>query len=139
MITPAPTTKIDRALTRGVLVSTDGEAVTISIPDTNYQLRLIALGEITTRPGKRIIGTVRAQALRVDEVRTGGRFVEPVFGRPRRVQGRIIAIKDGAIVVDAGLPIHCTLTDRRQSATDFEQGQLVSFDVLKGATFTPGE
>jgi len=72
-------------------------------------------------------------------VGTGGRYVEPVYGRPRRVQGSVIAIDqaNNAVVVDATIPIHCTPTDPRQKATDFQPGQFVSFDVLEGATFTP--
>ncbi len=39
--------------------------------------------------------------------------------------------------MNAGVPMVCTLTDARQSASQFEPGQFVSFDVLDGATLTP--
>ena len=42
----------------------------------------------------------------------------------------------GAVTVLASAPIVCR-TDGRQSAAQFEVGQLVSFDVEPGATFTP--
>ena len=139
MITPQPTTKIDEKLARGVLARVgelDGEkAVTIAFPDTNYEIQLILDGDIPCETGKRIVGTVSARAKRIDVVDSGGRFIEPIYGRPRRVQGRVVAIKGDAVVVDAGVIVHCTPTDARQSATDFEPGQLVCFDVLKGATF----
>jgi hypothetical protein len=145
MITPAPTSRIDPSLARGVLdevveaTATHPAFLKISIPNTSYELHLLPTGHVATAPGKRIVGTIRARCRRIDEVLTGGRFIEPVYGRPRRVQGTIVAIDTpgNAIVVDATVPIHCTPTDPRQKATDFKPGQLVSFDVLDGATFTP--
>ncbi len=108
--------------------------VKLCLPNTNYELHLVPQGRVRAEEGKRLIGIVRAKARRIDNVQTGGRYVEPVYGRPRRVQGRVIAIKDGAVVVDAGLPVHCTPTDPRQKPEGFEIGQIVSFDVLDGAT-----
>jgi hypothetical protein len=143
MLTPAPTSRIDPRLARGVLEetlepsATRPERLVLSFPNTSYRVHLIPQGKVQTPVGKRIIGTIHAKARRIDEVRTGGRYVEPVYGRPRRVQGRVIGTEAGAVVVDAGVPIHCTPTDPRQKAADFQPGQFVSFDVLDGATFTP--
>ena len=142
MITPSPTTKIDPKLCRGVLEQVVAESATrpgyvvISVPNTSYQIHLVgsARGEV----GRTIVGTIRAKARRIDAVQSGGRFLEPVFGRPRRVQGSVIAIESGCIVVNAGVPIHVEPTDERQSAGDFQIGQFVSFDALDGATFTQG-
>lgn len=145
MITPSPTTRLGPGLARGVLDGLDAPTATrpacvrVSIPNTGYVLHLVPAGAIASRPGARIVGTIRARVRRVDEVATGGRYIEPVIGRPRRVQGTIVSIDDAgnAIVVDAGVPMHCTLTDPRQRATQFEPGQLVAADVLDGATFEP--
>ncbi len=141
MLTPAPTTVIDPRLARGVYegvvpaTATKPATVCISVPNTSYQIHLVPMGTVRGEEGKRIIGTIRAQARRIDEVKTGGKFVEPVFGRPRRVQGRVVAIETDAVVVDAGVPIHCTPTDARQKPDQFKVGQFVGFDVLDGATF----
>ncbi len=59
-----------------------------------------------------------------------------MYGRPRRVQGSVIAIDGNSIVVNAGVPVHVEPTDPRQTAASFEVGQFVSFDALDGATFT---
>lgn len=142
MITPSPTTKIDPRLARGVLQSHEAATATrparvvISIPNTSYELHLIPSGTIKAEIGKRIVGTIRARARRIDRVESGGRYVEPVFGRPRRVQGTVLAIEGASVVVHAGVPIHCEPTDPRQQASQFQPGELVSFDVLDGATFT---
>lgn len=140
MITPAPTNKIDPTHARGIFVATIAETATkpsfvkFSVPNTSYELHLRSSGAITAQPGKKLIGIVRAQARRIDITTTGGQFIEPVMGRPRRVQGTVIAVVNGAVVVDAGIPIHCSPTDARQTADQFSQGQFVGFDVLDGAT-----
>jgi hypothetical protein len=144
MITPAPTTAIDPRLARGTLTgvvaptATKPGYITITIPNTSYDLHLLPAGPVKAEVGKRIVGTIHAKARRIDDVKTGGRYVEPVLGRPRRVQGSIVAVEPSRneIVVNAGVPIHAAPTDPRQKAADFTVGQFVSFDVLDGATFT---
>jgi hypothetical protein len=142
MIAPSPTTPIDPTLARGTFIASVAETATkpayiaMGVPNTSYELHLRPVGTLSAQPGKRLIGTIRASARRIDETKTGGRFIEPVMGRPRRVQGTVIAIKDGAVVVDAGLPIHCTPTDPRQRADQFAVGAFVGFDVLDGANIT---
>ncbi|HZW09240.1 MAG TPA: hypothetical protein VFF69_04990 [Phycisphaerales bacterium] len=143
MIHPAPTTKIDPRLARGTFLgavaatATKPASVKLAFPNTRYEMHLLPESGVATEPGKRIIGTIHAQARRIDRVETGGRYVEPVFGRPRRVQGRVVAVEteSNEVVVHAGVPIHCRPTDPRQKATDFAEGDFVSFDVLEGATF----
>lgn len=143
MITPAPTTKIDSKLARGILAAiTDATAtrpasITLSVPNTSYEIHLVPTGPVRATVGKRIVGLIRADAKRVDTVKTGGRYIEPVYGRPRRVQGSVVAVDTAAnaVIVDATVPIHCRLTDQRQKAADFEPGQFVSCDVMDGARF----
>lgn len=142
MITPSPTTKIDPSLARGTLAGrldatlTKPAMIKFAVPNTSYELHLLPVGEVHSNVGKRLIGIIKASARRVDVVGTGGQFVEPVFGRPRRVQGTVVAVTADAIVVDAGVTIHLNLTDSRQNPALFAAGQLVSCDVLDGATFT---
>ncbi len=144
MIQPAPTSKIDPSLARGSFVGAipatalKPALISITFANTNYELHLLPTGAVTAAVGKRLIGAIRAKARRVDKVQSGGRYVEPVMGRPRRVQGSIVAINAAArtITVDAAVPIECTLMDERQSPGQFAVGDFVSFDVLDGATFT---
>jgi hypothetical protein len=144
MIHPAPTTPIDPSLARGVLAAvvpataTRPGHIVASFPNTNYEMHLLTPSPVRVEIGKRLVGTIRAEARRLDVVDTGGRYVEPVYGRPRRVQGRVIATDAdrNVVVVDATVPIHLKLTDARQRAADFPAGELVSCDVMEGATFT---
>jgi hypothetical protein len=143
MITPSPTTKIDPALARGTFAGTTPATVAkpacikFAVPNTSYEMYLIPQGAVTSEIGKRLVGVISAKARRIDVVDTGGQFLEPVFGRPRRVQGTVLRSENGAVVVDAGVPIHLTPTDARQAADQFTPGQLVSCDVMDGAAFTP--
>ncbi len=141
MIQPSPTTKIEPTLARGVLaelgpvVAGHHHNLVIEFPNTNYRLKLDASQMIVGDIGKRILGTIHATARRIDIVDSGGCYVEPVYGSPRRIQGRIIAIEGDAIVVDAGMPIYCTPSERGQTAEGFEVGQFVAFGVLAGTKF----
>ncbi|MEM9083808.1 MAG: hypothetical protein AAGB34_09440 [Planctomycetota bacterium] len=111
--------------------------IIMTVPETSYELHLETIKPLETEPGKRLAGTIRVNARRVDQVETGGRYIEPVYGRPRRVQGRVLAIhaESNAITVNAGVPIELKL-NKLQKANDFQEGDFVSCDVLPGATFT---
>lgn len=120
----------------GRVVSRQGEEVVLAIAGTDYRLHLLVDPSMAENDRGELSGVIEADAKRVDVVGSGGRFVEPVIGRPRRVQGRIIGgdATRGAIVVNAGFgPLVCRLTDPRQALGDFATGQLVAFDVLRGA------
>src|SRR5258705_13109213 len=97
MIHPAPTSRIDPGIARGTLVesapasATKPATVTIAFPNTSYELHLHPTAPVATQPGKRILGTIRAKCRRIDVVDTGGRYVEPVYGRPRRIEGSVLA------------------------------------------------
>ncbi|MEO1009381.1 MAG: hypothetical protein AAFX79_12530 [Planctomycetota bacterium] len=141
MLHPAPTTRIDRRLARGVLeevvsaTATKPEFARIGFPNTSYVLHLLPDGDIAAKPGGRILGRIHAHVRRVDPVDAGGRYVEPVFGRPRRIQGTVVAHEGGRIVVDAGVAFHCTLADERQRASDFAIGDMITCAVRDGASF----
>lgn len=146
MITPSPTTKIDPSHARGVLeeivapTATKPGYIVLGVPNTNYRLQLRCSQTLDASGiGKRLIGLITAEARRIDVVQTGGRFIEPVFGRPRRVQGSVVAADaaNNTITVNAGVPITVAISDRRQKADQFVPGQVVSFDVLDGATIAP--
>ncbi|MFT5423587.1 MAG: hypothetical protein ACI89L_001368 [Phycisphaerales bacterium] len=150
MIDPAPTTAIDKELTRAKLVEViEATATTpaflVLAPDNSeYKLRLQPLGGtlpegIAQKIGQRLIGTVRAEAKRIDVVQSGGKFIDPVLGRPRRVQGRIIASNPagGTVTISAGgnVPIVCKVTAPGQKAGDFELLSFVACQVQRGASF----
>ena len=127
-----------RSVARGRLVEQNDQHLVLALPNTDYRLHLVPVGSVEPSPTGFVTGHIHARAKRVDVVRTGGRYIEPVIGRPRRLQGTILAIDTQAntITVSCGCPINCELTANQQ-AGQFELSQLVSFDVESGATFTP--
>ncbi len=138
---PAPRTPSEA---RGVLVDSSPTRTIVSFPGTNYELHLEPERAPSTPKGKRVIGLIKGQARRVDNVRSGGQFVEPVMGRPRIVQGRVVEVNPstggpgsggGTITVQAPMPIILKLGDL-QRADQFKVGDLVNTHVLPGATFT---
>lgn len=125
-------------LARGVLAAAAPDRITFGIPGTDYQLHLAVRGPLGTHAGKRLVGTIRVQARRADVVKTGGRFIEPVMGRPRRIQGEVAAVDPTAraIIVRSVVPVVAAL-DAHQSPDMFRIGDLVAFDAAPGAAFEP--
>ena len=138
-LSSSPTTT--SSIARGVLTAEHVGAIDFAVMNTDYLLRLAVAAPLPHRDiGKRIEGTIRAQARRIDVVHTGGRYIEPVYGKPRRVQGQVIALDPNAdtvtVLAHTDLPLVCK-TNGEQHAGDFKIGQLVSFDVAPGTSFTP--
>lgn len=132
------TSQRDASHTRAILVAAGPDSVTLAIPGTDYRLTLAVYQTPTTQIGKRIIGTIHAKARRIDVVRTGGRYIEPIQGTPRRIQGQIVAADTGqnTVTVHAAAPFVCKITDPRQRADQFKEGDFVAFDVSPGTSFT---
>jgi hypothetical protein len=149
MLDPAPTTKLDPTLTRGTLAevrpatATQPAFVVLTIPNTDYRLHLCPhaddLARFEGREGTKVVGIIRVPAKRLDICGTGGRFVEPCFGRPRRVQGMVRAVlkPENVVVVGAanGLSLHLTPTAPGQTAAQFAEGDFLTCGVLDGASF----
>lgn len=122
-------------LVEGFVVKTKDNTLTLRLPGTNYQPAFTAVGTMPAE-GAKVAGLVRVNARRMDLPTAGGRFVEPVAGRPRRIQGRVIGV-DAAkneIQVRAGFAVLATPL-APQKAADFAVGQTVSFDAEPGASF----
>jgi hypothetical protein len=130
-------TAADPSLFTGRLEQAGDGRIVLAIPHTDYRLHLETDSPPPVEPGKPLRGRILADAKRVDRVRTGGRYIEPLMGRPRRLQGTVKAADPAAntITVHCGCPFVCELTDDRQRADQFEAGQLVSFDIERGARF----
>jgi hypothetical protein len=120
----------------GTIAAVGEGFIELKVPGTDYRLKLVVGPEFAGEVGEKVTGVVRAQARRMDVIPAGGRYIEPVFGRPRRVQGRVSggSVSDNAVYVTAG-PRLCVTPLAPQTAKDFALGQMVSFDVEPGASF----
>jgi hypothetical protein len=140
---PTPTrTMYCRGLSDGMIAPTATKPgyLVLTVPGTLYKLHLIPEAGFAASKGARLKGRIVSDTRRVDKVDGGGRFVEPLVGRIRRVQGTVISTDSAAntITVECGggtvpgfeqaLVLTAKLGDARQKAADFAPGQLVCFD-----------
>lgn len=135
---PSAPTGRDLPTVTGRLAEQQGERIILRIPETDYRLHLLTETPIDAEVGDLITGTIHCQARRVDVVPAGGRFIEPIYGRPRRIQGRVIGgdPQQNTLYLRGGAPLVVQLMPS-QKAGDFKIGQMVCFDVEAGARFEP--
>ena len=133
--TAAPSSPTTPPIISGVVDEVHSDWVQVRVPDTDYRLRLVPREGLSVAVGDKIDGVIRVQALKMMVIPAGGRYIEPVQGRPRRVQGRVVGGNTSLneIYVKAGPGVVVTPL-APQRAGDFAIGQMVSFDVRDGAT-----
>ena len=124
-------------LATGLLAEIGDGTIVLGLRGTAYRLQLAVSGPVTAEVNKPITGRITVQARRVDAVGRGGRYIEPIYGRPRRLQGTVIdtdAAANSITVRCGGIPFVCRLMPN-QKAGQFRVGQLVGFDAEPGAEF----
>jgi hypothetical protein len=121
-----------------IVESVDNGIVTLRVPGSNYRNSFAIHGDAGKEltPGARVRGTIHAPAWKVDRVELGGNYVEPLFGRPRRMQGTIIAVNGGSneLTVQVGYEATVKLPEKYQ-ATDYQVGERVGWDNIEIPTF----
>ena len=114
--------------------------VTLRTPTLNYRNTFAIAPETAAalKPGAHVRGTIHAPAWKVDRVELGGNYVEPLYGRPRRMQGTILAVnpQTNELTVQVGYEATVRLPERYQAA-DYHRGQRVGWDNLEPPTFEP--
>jgi len=121
---------------RGILVDKNDGKLVVGLPGTEYRLHLVPTidaQEITTAPGKRIRGEIQARALKVHRAKAGGKFIEPMWGEPRIVQGTVLAVEPNRVLVDVAVPMWVELTNG-QKPEGLEPGEMVNFYVCSGTS-----
>lgn len=141
MIANAQSTR-KQYLASGILESLTEDRLVLSIPGTDYRLHLVPAVPSAAFPpvGQRIKGTIHAEALRIHTAGAGGGFIEPVYGVPRIIAGRVLDFdaEKHQVIVHAGVPmVITTLPEQRFDILAI--GSMVNFYVKSGATFTPAE
>lgn len=125
---------------RGKIIEVRGDRIVFTPSGTTYQLHLINSGgaavEVSDRPIEILI---HVQARKVYTVPSGGNFIQPIFGPPRIIQGRVKFADDRTIVIQAGAPITCDLP-AADTAIDLDEGRIqighmANVVALPGATF----
>jgi len=129
------TTLTDQARVR--LVSVQGGSVRVAVPGSSYVFTLEAGPDAATlrgREGKIVVGRVEARAMRLHRASGGGRFVEPLDGMPRIIQGlvRAVDVPGRRLLVEAAVPMWLTL-EPEDDPRAFAEGDLVNGYLLSGA------
>ena len=128
------------AAARGQVVEKREGLIVFAPHGSNYELHLVApayAGPVRTLTE----GVIRVTARKVWTVPSGGNFISPLFGSPRIIQGRVKALDERSLVVQAGTPVLVDLGDD-PNAIDLANGPirvgaLVNVTALPGATFEP--
>ena len=113
--------------------------VTLAVPNTNYRnsFKVVDGGSVPA-VGTKVRGTLHAPAWKVDRVELGGNYVEPLFGRPRRMQGTILSVSPATneLTVQVGYDVTVKLPERYKAA-DYAAGQRVGWDNIEIPMFVP--
>ena len=128
--------EIANAAARYRIVEKTDSTITLKIPGTDYQLQLDIDSPIDTPVGKHVSGEVHTTALRMHQSDTGGQFIEPVYGRPRIVQGLVQALDPAnhRVLFQMMVPVWVTLKES-QSIDDFKPGAMWNSYVESGTKF----
>lgn len=145
---PSTTEAAPDDVVRATLSSLGDGTIRIALPGSDYALEFALVGDpagdsggdlvrLRERVGRRVLGRIDARALRLHAASGGGRFVEPLSGAPRIVQGSVRAADRAGrrLLVDVAAPMWVTLLEE-QSTDDFAVGDLVNCYLESGATFT---
>jgi hypothetical protein len=120
-----------------IVDSVQDHLITLRVPDRNYANTFtLAAHTPALTPGARVRGTIHAPAWKIDRVELGGNYVEPLQGRPRRMQGTILAVNPAAneLTVQVGYEAVVKLPARYKAA-DYQVGQRVGWDNIEIPTF----
>ena len=120
-----------------VVESVENGIVTLRVPGANYRNSFVFHGQPAGLPvGARVRGTIHAPAWKVDCVELGGNYVEPLFGRPRRMQGTILSVNTARneLTVQVGYEATVKLPKGAKAET-FKVGERVGWDNIEIPTF----
>ena len=123
------------------------DGVVVGVHGTDYRLELNSTVEPEDFPApksqrnRRIHGVIEARALKLHLATAGGRFIEPVHGRPRILQGTVyeVDLAKDRLLMDVVVPMWVTVETEvtGQAASEFSQGDLLNFYVESDIRFTP--
>jgi hypothetical protein len=115
--------------------------VTLRVPGTNYRSSFAVKGDAGRLPavGQPVRGVIRAPAWKAEKVDLGGNYVEPLYGRPRRMQGSVLAVNAATneLTVLVGYEVVVKLPEKYQAAS-FPVGSRIGWDNVEMPTFEPG-
>jgi hypothetical protein len=135
-----PNLAIKPALVHARMFNADDSKIVLGLFGTEYQLHLGLAAALPQSQASVVTGVIQARAQRVDIVETGGRYIEPLQGQPRRIQGTLVAADPGANTITIACAPDCCFVcelTAGQRAADLPVGALVAFELEGAASFQP--
>ncbi len=113
-----------------------GNEITLRATGNNYRNTFVVTDATGLAAGERVEGTIHAPAWKIDRVEMGGNYVEPLFGRPRRMQGTILSVNASTneLTVKVGYEVTVKLPVKYK-ASEFLPGQRVGWDNIEIPAF----
>jgi hypothetical protein len=126
---------------RGKIRQINGDMVVFVPAGTNYELHLRHDGAFEGPMDRPLQAVIRVVARKVWTVPSGGNFIQPIFGSPRIIQGRVKWLDERRLVVQAGTSFLVELPSSEHALDlahgGIEVGSLVNVTALPGATIEP--
>jgi len=110
----------------GKVLSRDESSLIFNPQNSNYELKL-QIANYDGPIGQRVEGFITVSARKIYTVPSGGNFIQPIFGPPRIVQGRVRYLDETQMVIQASAPIIVVLP------TDIHAFDLASGDLMVGS------
>ncbi len=109
--------------------SAKNDLITLRIPGTNYRNTFKFSGVAAPGPGAKVFGAIHVLARKTESISDGGNYVEPLFDRPRRMQGLVLArnSQKNQLVVQVGYEVTVQLP-ADQNVSEFPVGSRVGWD-----------
>ena len=123
----------------GKVLSRDETSVVFNPQNSSYELKL-QVANYAGPIGQRVEGLISVVARKVYTVPSGGNFIQPIFGPPRIIQGRVKYLDEREMVIQASTSIVVQLP-MDQNAFDLANGDLMvgslaNVVALPGAKFS---
>ena len=99
------------------IVEVTGQALRINPGFGGYQLQVDYPSGPTLEPGMTVCGSLHAVTPQLWTPQSGGRFIEPLRGRPYRLQGTVAAhLEPNGMLLDVGIPVHVAIDGHQRAA-----------------------
>lgn len=122
---------------RGKVLRTEGDCIVFQPSNTNYELHLKAAG-YNGPIGTPVDCTIRVNARKVYSVSSGGNFIQPIFGPPKIIQGRVISIEGQQIVMHAAGGSVVVTLPQDDRAIDLNSGGISPGSMVNVVAFAGG-
>jgi hypothetical protein len=122
---------------RGKITAIRGDVAVFNPAGTTYELHLVVGKGFEGPLNVPVEVLIRVVARKVWTVPSGGAFVQPIFGPPRIIQGRVRYVTDTELVVHAGATFVVALHPT-ETAIELPEGPISVLNNLVNVTAMPG-